>query len=102
MRGFRFAAWRIERWTRAHGAIVARDSRFPIRGGVPKVKELEGPVVQQVTGQIFDFYCTDKKNDEFQKAYAQIVNTFTAEFSKDFCTKGHIDWQKIVELNSKK
>jgi hypothetical protein len=43
-----------------------------------------------------------EKNDEFQKAYAQIVNTFTAEFSKDFCTKGHIDWQKIVELNSKK
>jgi hypothetical protein len=43
-----------------------------------------------------------EKNDEFQKAYAQIINNFTSEFSKEFCTKGHIDWQKIVELNSKK
>ena len=43
-----------------------------------------------------------EKNDEFQKAYAQIINMFTSEFSKEFCSKGHIDWQKIVEMNSKK
>jgi len=43
-----------------------------------------------------------EKNEEFQKAYAQIINIFTSEFSKDFCTKGHINWEKIVELNSKK
>lgn len=43
-----------------------------------------------------------EKNDEFQKAYAQIINKFTLEFSKEFCTNGHIDWQKVLELNSKK
>ncbi len=43
-----------------------------------------------------------EKNEEFQKQYAILINTFTTEFSKEFCPKGTIDWKKIVELNSKK
>jgi hypothetical protein len=43
-----------------------------------------------------------EKNEEFQKQYATLINTFTAEFSKEFCAKGEIDWKKIVELNSRK
>ena len=44
-----------------------------------------------------------EKNDEFYKSYAQMVNKFTIEFSKDFCSKtGDINWEKLVEFNSKK
>jgi len=43
-----------------------------------------------------------EKNEEFQKQYAILINKFTAEFSKEFCPGGEIDWKKIVELNSKK
>jgi len=41
-----------------------------------------------------------EKNDEFQKAYAQLINNFTFEFSKDFCDNGIINWQKLVRFNS--
>lgn len=41
-----------------------------------------------------------EKNEEFLKAYAQIVNKFTLEFGKDFCVNGKIDWKKLVKLNS--
>jgi hypothetical protein len=40
------------------------------------------------------------KNDEFIQSYAQMVNKFTFEFSKDFCTNGLIDWEKLVKYNS--
>lgn len=43
-----------------------------------------------------------EKNEEFYKQYAVLINKFTAEFSKEFCPKGIIDWKKLVELNSKK
>lgn len=43
-----------------------------------------------------------EKNDEFFKAYAKVVNQFTLKFSQEFCDNGVINWQKIVEFNSKK
>ncbi len=40
-------------------------------------------------------------NDEFAKAYAQIINQFTASFIKDYCTaEGNIDWEEFVRFNS--
>lgn len=41
-----------------------------------------------------------EKNDEFVKAYAEIINKFTFEFGKEFCIDGKIDWVKLVKLNS--
>ena len=42
-----------------------------------------------------------EKNDEFLKAYAQIINKFTFEFSREFCEEsGKIDWGKLVRFNS--
>jgi len=44
-----------------------------------------------------------EKNEEFQEAYARIINRFTREFSDDFCSKnGEINWEKLVKLNSSK
>ncbi len=38
---------------------------------------------------------------EFAKAYAQIINQFTASFIKDYCTaEGNIDWEEFVRFNS--
>lgn len=43
-----------------------------------------------------------ERNDEFNQSYAQIINTFTFQFSQDFCTeKGDIDWEGLVKFNSK-
>ncbi len=47
-------------------------------------------------------YKAKEKNEEFSFAYAKIVNKFTLQFIQDFCNDGSINWQKIVELNSKK
>ncbi len=47
-------------------------------------------------------YKAKEKNEEFEKQYAILINKFTAEFSAEFCPKGEIDWEKLVELNSKK
>ncbi len=41
-----------------------------------------------------------EKNDEFLKAYAQIINKFTSEFSSDYCDDGVISWERLVKLNS--
>lgn len=42
-----------------------------------------------------------QENDEFMKAYSQMINKFTREFSLDFCNKnGTIDWAKLVKFNS--
>src|SRR3989344_54635 len=46
-------------------------------------------------------YQAREKNDEFQKQYATIINRFTSEFSKEFCSDGTINWKKLVEMNSK-
>jgi len=44
-----------------------------------------------------------EKNDDFYKSYAQMINKFTKEFSKDFCKEsGEIDWIKLVKFNSGK
>jgi Type II restriction endonuclease EcoO109I len=43
-----------------------------------------------------------EKNEEFFKAYAKVINQFTLKFAQDFCDDGVINWQKIVEFNSKK
>ncbi|NTW51947.1 MAG: cytosolic protein [Chlorobiaceae bacterium] len=42
-----------------------------------------------------------EKNEEFQKSYAQMLNRFTTEFSKEYCaSNGEIAWKKLVEFNS--
>lgn len=43
-----------------------------------------------------------EKNEEFQKQYATLINQFTSEFSNEFCTRGVIQWKKLVQLNSGK
>lgn len=38
----------------------------------------------------------------FDKAYAQAINRMTADFNQNFCRpNGSINWQKLVEFNSK-
>lgn len=37
---------------------------------------------------------------EFNDSYAQIINKFTEEFSKDFVRNGNILWEKLVQFNS--
>lgn len=47
-------------------------------------------------------YKSKEKNDGFIKLYSQMINKFTREFSNDFCKlSGEIDWQKLVEFNSR-
>ncbi len=41
-----------------------------------------------------------EKNEEFEKEHAKIVNTFTEEFCKKFCSDGEIDWESLVRFNS--
>jgi len=42
-----------------------------------------------------------ERNDDFMVSYAQMINKFTKEFTKDFCDdNGVIDWEKLVEFNS--
>lgn len=41
-----------------------------------------------------------EKNEDFQKAYAQLHNKFTYDFMIDFCEDGIIDWEKLVRFNS--
>ena len=36
------------------------------------------------------------------KEYARIINLFTAEFAEEYCDDGLINWEKLVEFNSKK
>ena len=41
------------------------------------------------------------RNDEFLQSYSRIVNTFTKDFTVDFCTnRGDIDWTKLIQFNS--
>lgn len=42
-----------------------------------------------------------EKNEEIMELYAQIINKFTSEFTKNFCKENFkIDWKKLVEFNS--
>jgi len=43
-----------------------------------------------------------ERNEEFDKAYSRILNIFTAQFIKEFCIDGAIDWNKLVRYNSGK
>ena len=48
-------------------------------------------------------YKAKEKNDEFQQSYSRMINKFTKEFIQDFCDgSGNIDWNKLVEFNSRK
>ena len=48
-------------------------------------------------------YKAKEKNDAFSESYAKMVNTFTYEFTSDFCKpNGEIDWDTLVRLNSAK
>jgi len=40
------------------------------------------------------------RNDEFDIAYAKVVNRFTESFISDFCVEGSIDWPRLVKFNS--
>jgi hypothetical protein len=42
-----------------------------------------------------------ERNEEFLANYAKVLNRFTVEFAKDFCTKDFaVDWTKLVKFNS--
>lgn len=43
-----------------------------------------------------------EKNEEFMRAYAKVINTFTLKFAQEFCDDGTINWEKIIAFNSKK
>jgi hypothetical protein len=47
-------------------------------------------------------YRAKQRNDEFSLEYGRILNIFTNEFYRDFCTEGIIDWEKLVRFNSEK
>lgn len=41
------------------------------------------------------------RNEEFAASYAGVVNSFTQEFSSEFCApSGEIDWEALVKFNS--
>ena len=43
-----------------------------------------------------------ERNDAFNKIYSQKINLFTKEFAINFCRDtGEIDWEKLIEFNSK-
>jgi hypothetical protein len=42
-----------------------------------------------------------ERNEDFVKAYSQMINKFTKQFINEFCKQdGSIDWEKIVIINS--
>jgi len=46
-------------------------------------------------------YKAKEKTEEFERAYAEIITSFTAEFIREYCIEEkRIDWEKIVRLNS--
>lgn len=48
-------------------------------------------------------YRAKEKNQVFLEAYGALINQFTAEFYKNFCsTDGYIIWEKLVAYNSAK
>ena len=47
-------------------------------------------------------YLAQEKNDEYSNSYAQKINIFTRELANDFFKdNGEIDWNKLLEFNSK-
>jgi hypothetical protein len=45
-------------------------------------------------------YKAKEKNQQFAEEYATIINLFSIEFSKEFCSNGNIDWNRLVAFNS--
>lgn len=45
-------------------------------------------------------YKAKEKNEEFNEAYAVLVNKFTLEFALKFCDEGKINWEKLLLFNS--
>lgn len=46
-------------------------------------------------------YKARQRNEEFEIAYAALINKFTLEFANRFCNKeGTINWKKLIEFNS--
>lgn len=45
-------------------------------------------------------YQAKARNDEFEQAYAQVINRFTEQFIADFCVEGKIEWPRLVQFNS--
>ncbi len=44
-----------------------------------------------------------QRNEEFLKAYACVINRFSADFISRFCTQdGAVDWSRLVAFNSSK
>jgi hypothetical protein len=43
-----------------------------------------------------------ERNDDFFKAYSQILNKLTLEFSTTFCDDGIINWERLLVFNSGK
>ena len=41
-----------------------------------------------------------KNNEDFLKAYSQMLNQLSEELSAEFSFEGNIDWNKILEHNS--
>lgn len=47
-------------------------------------------------------YQARERNEEFAVEYAKVLNRFTADFISEFCRQdGAIDWEKLVEFNSR-
>jgi len=44
-------------------------------------------------------YRAREHNENFKKEKERIVNLFTVDFSKEFCSDGNIDWKKLVQFN---
>lgn len=87
--------------------------------GKKKNRNPEKDGYQKICGQEFwhlisneeDFYIqivepigfrAKERNEEFQEAYAIVVNKFTLEFALKFCDDGKIDWEKLLQFNSGK
>ncbi len=47
-------------------------------------------------------YQAKERSEEFISMYNTMINLFTAEFTRDYCTEGRIDWAKLVKFNSSK
>jgi len=47
-------------------------------------------------------YQAKKRNEDFDKRYAKIINQFSKSFMDHFCNQGEINWGKLVQFNSGK
>jgi len=42
------------------------------------------------------------RNEEFDQAYAKVINEFSSQFITHFCQQGEIDWDQLVAFSSSK